>query len=58
MKGFDYSVPMPKKECEWMPRITWLFDTLGNQGHLWTAKKDRYWFKKESDLVMYLLRWA
>ena len=58
IKDFKHSTPMRRQQHEWKPRLKWLFDTLGNRGHLWDAEQDRFWFRHESDLILYLLRWS
>lgn len=55
--GYPHSTPMPKKKLAWSPRLSWLREQFGLEGKRWCANLDRYWFRDESDYVIFVLRW-
>jgi hypothetical protein len=37
---------------------TWCLERFGKSGARWFEKKDKFYFKNEKDLTMFILRWT
>ena len=38
--------------------IVWCNSNLGKPGSRWFEKKDKFYFKNEQDMTMFILKWA
>jgi len=40
------------------PAFHWCIEQYGDEGHRWFYKEDKFYFRNDSDLMMFILRWS
>ncbi len=58
------SPPMPRSQEVHVKRnndqdkVDWCEQQFGHSGHRWFANNNRFYFKNEGDMTMFVLRWS
>ena len=59
---YKYTMPMRKRDPEWRNQLEWMIKTYGRRTGTtkdrWRAHNGCYWFRDESDLTLFILRWS
>ena len=56
LEGFPYSVL--SNTLWWADQFVWIHDHIGEAGVDWQYHKVRWYFKREQDKVLFLLKWS